>query len=160
MKITDISVKRTTIPVVVFVILALVGIFSYSNLNKELTPKMDVPVNSVMTIYPGASPTEVESSVTKKVEEAISAIEGIDKITAYSYEGLSMVMIQYKDGVNADFALQECERKVNAIKEDLPHSCKDPKFMKFDINTFPIINMAVNASIPDKEFFDLGIVIK
>jgi hydrophobic/amphiphilic exporter-1 (mainly G- bacteria), HAE1 family len=155
MKITDISVKRTTIPVVLFVILALAGLFSYSTLNKELTPKMDIPVNSIMTIYPGASPTEVESSVTKKIEEAVSAVDGIDKITANSFEGLSMVTIQYKNEINGDIALQECERKVNQIKENLPQTCKDPRFMKFDVNSFPIINMAVNANIPDKEFYDI-----
>lgn len=155
MKITDISIKRTTIPVVVFVILALAGLFSYFQLNKELTPKMEIPVNVIMTIYPGAAPSEVESSVTKKIEEAISAIEGIDKITASSYEGVSSISIQYKDGVNPDVALQECERKVNGIKEDLPASCKDSKFMKFDVNTFPIMSIAVNANIPDKDFFDV-----
>ena len=155
MKITDISVKRTTIPVVIFVILALAGTFSYTKLNKELTPKMDVPINTILTIYPGASPSEVENSVTKKIEEAVSAIEGIDNITSYSYENLSMVMVKYKDDVNADLALQECERKVNDIKEDLPESCKDSKFMKFDVNNFPIMNMAINANIPDKEFYDI-----
>ncbi|MGE0088596.1 MAG: efflux RND transporter permease subunit [Bacteroidales bacterium] len=155
MKITDISVKRTTIPIVVFIILALGGMFGYSTLNKELTPKMEVPVNTITTIYPGASPTEVETSVTKKIEEAISSIEGIKKITAQSYESFSVVTVQYEDGVNADISLQECERKVKDIKDDLPENCKDPKFVKFDINSFPIISMAINANIPDKDFYDI-----
>src|SRR5512133_3896845 len=122
MKITDISIKRTTIPVVIFVLLALGGLFSYTLLNKELAPTMDVPINTITTIYPGAAPLEVESSVTKKVEEAVAAIEGIDKITSYSFESVSMVMIQYKDDVDADLALQECERKINAISENLPEN--------------------------------------
>ena len=155
MKITDISVKRTTIPVVVFVILGLAGLFSYFQLNRELTPKMEIPVNVVMTIYPGAAPSEVESSVSKKIEEAVSAIEGIDKITTYSFEGVSIVLIQYKDEINADNALKECERKVNAIKEDLPTTCKDSRYMKYDLNMFPIMSIAVNANIPDKEFYDV-----
>lgn len=155
MNITELSIKRTTIPVVIFVILALAGIYSYTSLNEELTPKLEVPINTVMTIYPGAAPAEVESSVTKKIEEAVSAIDGIDKITSYSFEGLSLVMIQFKDGVNPDLTLQECQRKVNAIRENLPQACKDPKFSKFDVNSFPIMNIAVNANIPDKKFFDL-----
>lgn len=155
MKITDISVKRTTIPVVIFTVLALAGLFCYTLLNKELTPNMDIPINVVMTVYPGAAPSEVESSVTKKVEEAVSAINGIDKINSYSYEGMSMVMITYKDGINADLSLQECERKVNAIKEDLPDNVKDPQYMKFDLNMFPIMTVAINSNIPGKDFYDL-----
>jgi HAE1 family hydrophobic/amphiphilic exporter-1 len=155
MKITEISIRRTTIPVVIFSLLGLVGLYSYTLLNKELAPKMDVPINAVMTIYPGAAPSEVEGSVTKNIEEAVSGLEGIDKINSYSYEGFSMVVIQYKDGINADISLQECERKVNTIKNRLPENIMDIRFMKFDLGQFPIMNLAVNSNIPDKEFFEL-----
>ncbi|HEX2967579.1 MAG TPA: efflux RND transporter permease subunit [Bacteroidales bacterium] len=155
MKITDISVKRTTIPVVIFIILALAGIYSYTLLNKEFAPSIEIPINTIMTIYPGAAPSEVESSVSTKIEEAVSAIEGVDKLTVYSFESLSVVMIQYKDNVDADLALQECERRVNSIKENLPENCRESRFMKFDLNMFPVMNIAVNSGIPDKEFFDI-----
>lgn len=155
MNIIELSVKRLTIPVVIFTILVLAGLFSYSLLNKELTPKMDIPVNIVMTIYPGAAPSEVENSVTKKIEDAVSALEGIDKINSYSFEGISLVMVQFKFDVNADLSLQECERKVNAIKNDLPENSKEPQFMKYDINSFPIMNVAVKSRIPEKEFYNL-----
>ncbi|MFT3738071.1 MAG: efflux RND transporter permease subunit [Breznakibacter sp.] len=155
MKIAEISIKRTTIPVVIFVLLGLAGVFCYTLLNKELTPSMAIPVNAIITVYPGAAPSEVESSVTKKIEDAVSALEGIDKISSNSYESLSMITIQYKDGTNADLSLQECERRVNAIKADLPAVIKDIQFKKFDLNQLPIINLALNSSIPDKEFFDI-----
>ncbi len=116
---------------------------------------MDLPVNAVMTVYPGAAPSEVESSVTKHVEDAVSALEGIDNITSYSLESMSIVLIQFKDGINADLSLQECERKVNAIKDDLPENSKDPQFFKFDINMFPIMSIAVKSNIPEKEFYDI-----
>jgi len=155
MKITEISIKRSTIPVVIFTILSLAGIFCYTLLNKELTPSMDVPVNVVMTVYPGAAPSEVETSVTKKVEDAISAVSGIDNITSYSLEGISVVMVTYKDGVDSDLSLKECERKVNVIMENLPENIKDPRFMKVDLNMFPIMGLAVNSDIPEKEFYDI-----
>ena len=155
MKITEISIKRTTIPVVIFALLALGGAFCYSLLNKEMTPTIDIPINMIMTVYPGAAPSEVESSVTKKVEDAISAVEGIDKINSASYEGVSVVTIQYKDGINSNISLQECERKVNAIKSDLPENTKDPVFMKFDLNMFPVMSLAINSNIPEKEFYDV-----
>ena len=155
MKLTELSIKRTTIPVVIFVLLALGGLFTYSLLNKELFPNMDIPINAVMTVYPGAAPSEVETSVSKKIEEAASALEGIDKMNTYSMESMSIVMITYKDGNDADQSLQECERKVNAIKTDLPENCKDPQFMKFDMNMFPVMTIAAKANIPEKEFYDI-----
>jgi HAE1 family hydrophobic/amphiphilic exporter-1 len=140
--------------VVVFTLLALAGAFCYTLLNKELIPSMDMPINVVITTYPGAAPSEVESSVSKKVEEAISGIEGIDKITTYSLESMSLVLIEYKDGIDADISLQDCQRKVDAIKSKLPEACKDPIYAKFDINMMPIMTIAIKANIPEKEFYD------
>ncbi|HEY9125018.1 MAG TPA: efflux RND transporter permease subunit [Bacteroidales bacterium] len=154
MKLTELSIKRTTIPVVIFALLALGGLFTYSLLNKELIPNINMPVNAVMTVYPGAAPSEVESSVSEKIEDAISSLEGIDKITTYSFESMSVVVITYKDGIDADLSLQECERKVNAIKSNLPENIKDPQFMKFDLGMFPVMTIAANANIPEKEFYD------
>jgi len=155
MKLTEISIKRSTIPVVIFIILALGGLFSYTLLNKELTPKIEVPINAIMTVYPGAAPSEVESSVTEKVEEAISSLQGIDKINSYSFESMSVVVIYYEDGIDVDVSLQECERKVNAIKNNLPENAKEPQFMKFDMTMLPVMDIAVNSNIPEKEFYDL-----
>ncbi|MBE0651502.1 MAG: efflux RND transporter permease subunit [Bacteroidales bacterium] len=155
MKITEISVKRTTIPVVLFTILILGGIYSFFSLSEELTPNMDFPVNTITTVYPGASPSEVENSVTKKIEDAVSTISGIKKINSYSYEGFSMVVIQYVDGSNSDQKLEECQRKVNIIRNQLPANAKDPQFVKFDINNYPIMNIAANSNLPASEFYDL-----
>lgn len=155
MKLAELSIKRTTIPVVLFTLLALGGLFTYSLLNKELFPNIDMPVNAVMTVYPGAAPSEVESSVSEKIEDAISSLEGIDKITTYSFESMSVVVITYKDGIDPDISLQECERKVNAIKSNLPENIKDPQFMKFDMGMFPVMTIATNANIPEKEFYDI-----
>jgi HAE1 family hydrophobic/amphiphilic exporter-1 len=155
MKITEISVRRTTIPVVLFTILIIGGIYSFFRLSKELTPNLDIPINTITTVYPGASPSEVENSVTKRIEDAISTIAGIKNITSYSYEGFSMTVIEYVDGTDADTKLNECERKVNIVKNNLPANAKDPQFLKFDINNYPIINIAVNSDLPEKEFYDL-----
>ena len=155
MKITDISIKRTTIPVVVFTILALAGIYSYTRLNVELVPNIDVPINVVMTVYPGAAPGEVESSVTKPIEDAVSGMEGIDKINSYSVENMSIVIIQLKDDMDADISLQDCQRKVEAILSDLPEDVEQPQYMKMDMNMFPIMSIAASSDLPEKEFYDL-----
>ena len=155
MNITELSIKRTTIPVVVFVILSLLGIYFYTRLTVELIPNMDIPVNVVMTVYPGAAPSEVESSVTKLVEDAVSAMEGIDKIISYSLENMSVVMIQFHDDIDADISLQDCERKVSMIQENLPDDANLPMFLKFDMNMFPIMNVAVSADLPEQQFYEL-----
>jgi HAE1 family hydrophobic/amphiphilic exporter-1 len=155
MKITELSIKRSTIPVVLFVLLGLGGLFCYTLLNKELTPSIEMPVNAIMTTYPGAAPAEVENSVTKNIEDAASSLEGVDKIMSYSFESMSLVVVQYKFDINGDVALRECERKVNAIKNKLPETCKDPQYFKFDVNQFPIMSIAATSKIPDREFYDL-----
>ena len=155
MKITDISIKRTTIPVVIFTILALAGIYSYTRLNVELIPNIDIPVNVVMTTYPGAAPSEVESSVTKPIEDAVSGMEGIDKINSYSLENISIVTITLKDEMDADISLQDCERKVNAIENDLPEDTNLPQFIKMDMNMFPVMSVAASSDLPEQQFYDL-----
>lgn len=155
MNITDISIKRTTIPVVIFTILALAGIYSYTRLNVELIPNIDIPVNVVMTIYPGAAPSEVESSVTKPIEDAVSGMEGIDKLMSYSFENLSVVVIQLKDDMDADISLQDCERKVNMIQSELPTDAELPRFMKMDLDMMPIMSIAASSDMPEQQFYDL-----
>ncbi len=155
MRITEISIKRTTIPVVVFTILILGGLFAYSRLSMELTPNMNLPYNAVITEYPGAAPSEVENSVTRPIEEAVSSMEQIKKINSSSYEGFSLIIIEFQDGVDPDISLQNCERKVNNIRNDLPANSKEPQFLKFDVNMFPMMNIAVNSDIPEKQFYDL-----
>ncbi len=155
MKITDISIKRTTIPVVVFTILTLVGIYSYTRLNMELIPNIDIPYNLVMTGYPGAAPSEVESSITKPVEDAVSGMEGIDEMISYSFENMSLVLIKLKDDMDGDISLQDCERKVNAIQKDLPEDAELPIFQKLDINMFPVMTIGATADMPEQQFYDL-----
>ncbi len=77
MNITKISIQRSTIVVVVFTVLTLLGIVSYNRLNYELLPKFSPPVLTITTLYPGASPSEVENSVTKEIEDAISSLENV-----------------------------------------------------------------------------------
>src|SRR6478609_401559 len=93
MKLAEISIKRPSIVIVLFTILILGGLFSYTQLGYELIPKFETNVITVSTIYPGASPSEVENTVTKKVEDAVASLENIKKIESKSYESLSVVMI-------------------------------------------------------------------
>jgi HAE1 family hydrophobic/amphiphilic exporter-1 len=155
MKITEVSIKRPTIVVVVFTILTLLGVMSYKSLNYELLPKFSSPIVTIATIYPGASPNEVESSVTKKIEDAIASMEKIKKITSKSSESLSVITVELNNDANVDIALQDAQRKVNAILADLPGDAKPPSLNKFSLEDLPIMTLSATAKMDDKKFYDL-----
>jgi len=155
MKITDISIKRPSLVIVVFTALTLLGLLSYFSLGYELLPKFSPNVVSISTIYPGASPNEVESTVTKKIEDAISSMENIKKINANSYESLSVVIITLTDKAEIDIALNDAQRKVNAILADLPDDVKQPSLSKFSLDDFPVITMSASGNMDDISFYDL-----
>ena len=131
MKISEISIKRPSIILVLFIILTLGGIFSYSQMGYELIPKFEVNVITVQTVYPGASPTEVENTVTKKIEDAVASLEMVKKIESTSMENASVVMITLNNGADVNFLLTDAQRKINAIINDLPDDAKTPSLTKF-----------------------------
>jgi hydrophobic/amphiphilic exporter-1 (mainly G- bacteria), HAE1 family len=90
MNIAKISVNRPTLVVVIFTVLIYLGFSSYRSLNSELMPSMTTPAFMIMTVYPGASPSEVETSVTKKIEDVITSVENIEHIQSTSLEGISI----------------------------------------------------------------------
>jgi len=155
MKITEVSIKRPTIVVVIFTILTLLGVMSYKSLNYELLPKFTSPVVTIATVYPGASPKEVESSVTKKIEDAIASMEKIKKIISKSSESLSIVTVELNNNANVDIALQDAQRKVNAILSDLPSDAKAPSLNKFSLDDLPIMTLSATANMDSKQFYDL-----
>ena len=130
MTITELSIKRPTLVVVVFTVLAVLGIFGYYQLSYELLPKMSIPVVTVTTIYPGASPYEVENNVSKIIEDAVSGIDKIDNVRSTSFEGMSLVIIEFKQDANIDFVVQDASRKVNAVLAQLPTDAKQPTVSK------------------------------
>ena len=146
MKITEISIKRPSIVIVVFTALTLFGLLSYFSLNYELLPKFSPPVVSITTIYPGASPSEVENTVTKKIEDAVASLENIKKIDATSYESVSVIIITLNPEADVDYSLNDAQRKVNAILADLPDEAKAPSLNKFS-SISPNILFIIHVSL-------------
>lgn len=140
---------------VLFTILTLGGLFSYTQLGYELIPKFEVNVITISTVYPGASPSEIENTVTKKIEDAISSLENIKKIESKSYESLSVVMMELNTGADVNYALNDAQRKVNAILADLPEDADPPSLVKFSMDDMPIITIAGTANMNSIEFYDL-----
>ena len=140
---------------VLFTILALGGLFSYSNLAYELIPKFEVNVITISTVYPGASPGEVENTVTKEIEDAVSTLENVKKIESSSVESLSVVMITLEADANADYSLNDAQRKINAIEADLPEDTDPPSLSKFSLSDLPIITIGATAKMDEVAFYDL-----
>lgn len=155
MSITEISIKRPSLIVVIFTILSVLGVISYSKLNYELLPKFSSPFVTISTIYPGASPQEVESSVSKKIEDAISSIENIKTIRTISQENVSIVMVELLPSADAEYGLREAQRKINEVINQLPENIKTPSVQKFALDEMPIIRLGVNSNLKPTEFFDL-----
>ena len=143
MTITELSIKRPTLIVVIFAALGVLGLYSFSQLNYELLPKITPPVITIATVYPGASPYEVETSVTKPIEDAISTLDEIDNVNSTSSEGISFVMIQFQQSADVDIALQNAQRKVNEILSTLPSDVKAPTLSKFALDEIPVLRMGI-----------------
>lgn len=155
MSLTELSIKRPTLIVVIFSVLALLGIVSYFSIGYELLPKMSRQVITVSTSYPGAAPSEVENSVTKEIEDAVSSLEKLDNIKSKSFEGMSTVIVEFKSDVDINQAMQDAQRKVNAIASKLPEDAKDPVISKFSVDEAPIMKMSVSANTESRELYDI-----
>ncbi|WP_046369847.1 efflux RND transporter permease subunit [Flavihumibacter petaseus] len=155
MKIAEISIKRPTLVIVLFTVLILGGLLSYTMLNYELLPKFSPSVVSVTTVYPGASPSEVENTVSRKIEDAVSSMENIKKLETKSFESLSIVTITLNSGTDVDLALNDAQRKVNAILGDLPDDVDPPSLNKFSLDDLPIMTLAATGKTSEAAFYDL-----
>jgi HAE1 family hydrophobic/amphiphilic exporter-1 len=155
MSITEVAVKRPLFIIVVFTVLILFGVISYKQLSYNLLPKFEANVVSVMTTYRGAAADEVETNVTKHIEDAVSAIEGLDQINSTSQEGVSSVIIQLKQGVSVDLAQQEAQRKVEQVISLLPDDADRPVINKFSTDEIPVLRMGVTANMSPSALYDL-----
>ncbi len=153
MTLTELAIKRPSFIIVIFIALTLLGIFGYTQLRYELLPNINIPVISIVTTYPGASASEIESSVTKKIEDAVSTIDKVDGIYSTSQEGASIVTIEFKQDVNIDFALQDAQRKVNQIVATLPSEAKTPSIQKISMDDQPVLKIGATSNLPGTEFY-------
>ncbi|HEY7387213.1 MAG TPA: efflux RND transporter permease subunit [Bryobacteraceae bacterium] len=138
-------VRRPVFATMLVMSLVVVGTFAYFTLGVDQFPNIDIPTVSVSISNPGASPEEIETEITKKIEDAVNTIAQIDEIRSTSSEGLSLVIITFDLSKNGDVAAQEVQNKVNLTVPDLPESAKQPVVQKFDPGATPIMQIAVSA---------------
>src|SRR3954469_10092234 len=141
----QLCVRRPVFAAMFVLSLVVVGIFSYFGLGVDLFPKVDIPTVAVIVANPGASPEEIETEISRKVEDAVNTISMVDEVRSTSSEGQSLVLIQFELSKNGDVAAQEVQNKVNVIVPQLPQTAKQPIVQKFDPAAARIMQIAVSA---------------
>ncbi len=146
MWISDTSIKRPVFATMVIVSFMVLGIVSLGRLGIDLFPEVNFPFVNVIVPYPGAGPEEVETLVTRPIEDAVAGINGVKRVISTSAEGLAMVGIELRLEIDPQAATAEVREKVAAIRARLPEQIKDPTINRFDVSALPIATYAVGSA--------------
>ena len=144
-KLAEICVRRPVFATVIILALVVVGAFSYGKLGVDRFPNVEFPFIIVTTVLPGAAPEEIETEITDKVEESVNTISGIDELTSFSSENVSVVMVAFNLEKDRDVAAQEVRDKVSTILADLPKDAESPIVQTFDPGAIPVVTIAVSG---------------
>ncbi|MCZ2276319.1 MAG: efflux RND transporter permease subunit [Bacteroidia bacterium] len=153
MNITEISIKRPSLIIVLFSVFALLGIIGFKNLSYELMPDFNQPVVVIKTVYPGAEPNEVETSVSRKIEDALSNLEGVDYLVTKSLPNASVIIVNLKYGTDLDKTMQDAQRYIDNIRKDLPKDILSPVMSKVSPNDLPIMSVSATSNLKPTEFY-------
>lgn len=151
MILTDISLKRPVFATVTILALVVLGLFSYISLNVDEYPNVEIPVVAVTVNYPGASPEQVESKITQKVEETISVVPGIEHVTSTVKEGVSTTVIQFTIETSAATAAQDVRDKVGRMQGILPDEADAPIVTRYDPSDTAVASIAVTGNLSPRE---------
>ena len=151
-----ISVRRPVLASVIILVFLVVGILGYTRLPVDRFPKIDFPTVSVVTRQDGATPKEIETEITDKIEEAVNTVAGIDELRSVSSEGISQVLVTFVLEKNIDVAAQEVRDRIARIIPDLPEGVDAPIIEKLDPDAAPILNLALVADRPVREITEFA----
>ena len=143
---TQVSLKNPVFATMVMLAIVVLGLFSYQRMQVDQFPNIDLPVVVITADYPGASPEIVESEVTKKIEEGVNSIAGVSTLTSRSYEGQSVVIIEFQLYVDGRKAAEDVREKIGAIRPTLRDEVKEPRVLRFDPSSRAVWSIAV---LPD-----------
>lgn len=156
MWLTEVSIKRPLFIIMVMLGFITVGAISYTRLGADLYPSINIPYVSVVVVYPGAGPTEVEDRVTKPLEDAVAGTGGVKNLISYSIDGVSAVVLEFNVGVDPDSAVNDVDRRVKAIRASLPDDIEEPTVMKAEFNALPIVTLSLWGDRPSQELYRLA----
>ncbi|MFP4623749.1 MAG: efflux RND transporter permease subunit [Gemmatimonadota bacterium] len=143
---TNFSLEHRISTLVLLVIIAIMGVVSYTRVPKEASPEITIPIIAVNVMYPGVAPNDMETLVARPVEEELNTIADITELTSTSVEGYTSIIAEFENGMDMDDALQKVREKVDLARPELPADAEEPSVMEFNLSEFPI--MQVNISGP------------
>ena len=156
MNISEISIRRPIFITSLVILLVAVGLFSFKNMPVEMFPEVNIPVVAVTIIYPGAGPSEIETLVTRPLEDEISTLSGMKRLTSKSLEGMSQIIAEFSQAVDSKYAEQQIRDKVSLTKPKLPAEIKEPMIRKADPSDRPIMTFALSAPVSESQLFDIA----
>src|SRR4030065_452486 len=145
MWISDVSIRRPVFATMVIVSFMVLGVVSMTRLGIDLFPEVNFPFVNINVVYPGASPEEVETLVTRPIEDAVAGINGVKRVISTSTEGLSMVGIELRLEIDPQAATAEVREKVAAIRARLPEEINEPMIQRFDVAALPVMVYAAGS---------------
>ncbi|MGE4321888.1 MAG: efflux RND transporter permease subunit [Sphingobium sp.] len=140
------AIRNPVTPIVIFAALLLAGLVSFSRMDINNNPDVSFPMVAVTITQPGAAPIELETQVTQRVEAAVRAISGVDEITSFASEGLSLTNVQFAIGTPVDRAVADVKNAVDQIRSDLPEGILEPQVARVDIDGGPIAYYSAEAT--------------
>ncbi len=156
MFLSDLSIKRPIMMSMFLIVFLVFGGLAYIGLSLDLFPDVEIGYVTVQTIYPGAGPKEIETQVSKKIEDAVATISKIDFIRSYSMDSVAIVILKFEIGKDADIAVQEVKDKVDAILNDLPDDAETPIVEKFDLRAEPVLDILLSGKLDLRELYELA----
>ena len=154
MFLSDVSVKRPIAMTCIIIGLLLLGLNAWRKMGIELMPRMDMPYITIITVYPGASPEEIETDVAKLIEDAVVTIDGLKHVNSSCMENVCQTLLEFQLNVDVDIAATDVREKLDLINADFPKDVEDPKILKFDVNSKPIITLALTGDVTIDELYD------
>ncbi|MFA5794296.1 MAG: efflux RND transporter permease subunit [Candidatus Brocadiia bacterium] len=145
MTITEIAIRRPVFLLMIISVFIIFGLISLSRIGVSFIPSVDFPMIAVTAVYPGAGPEEIETSITKPVEEGISTINGLKNIQSWSMEGLSMVLLEFQLNIDGNNARMDVQKKIDELKFVFPQGVENPIVAKWDFSALPIMNLAITS---------------
>lgn len=156
MNLAEISVKRPIFITCVFILMLAVGYLSLKKLPVDMFPNVTFPVVLVDTVYPGAGPHEIETLVSKPLEDEIGTLTGIKKLSSINSEGLSMVVAEFTLETDIKYAGQQIRDKVSATKSKLPREIEEPVIRIIDPSDQPVVFLSITSDLPESQLYDLA----
>lgn len=145
MFLSKLSINRPVLSTVLILVFIIFGALSYTRLNLNENPEVDIPFITIQTIYPGAGPKEIEVQISKKLEDAVATVSQIKRLESYSLDGISIVMIEFDMSKDLEVANNEVKSKVDQILNELPDDAELPLVQKVDLGEIPIIDVVLSS---------------